>query len=62
MKMGKIKENPNLFVVAIIIVIVLFVLSNFLGQWVGFWLTATIWGVVVAGLIGYLIYRKVRPR
>ena len=58
----KIKDNPNLFVVALIVVIVFFVLTNFLGQWVGFWLTATLWGVAVACLIGYLIYTKVRDR
>lgn len=58
----KIKDNTTLFVIALVIVIVLFVLSNFLGQWVGFWLTATFWGVIVAGLIGYLIYKKVKNR
>ena len=57
-----IKDNPGMFALSVVIVVVFFVLTNFLGQWVGFWLTATCWGVAVAGLIGYLIYKKVRNR
>jgi hypothetical protein len=57
-----IKENRSLFGLSIVIFIAFFIGTNFLGQWVGFWLTATLWGVAVVGLLGYLIYRKVRPR
>ena len=57
-----IKDNPGMFGLSVAIFIAFFIGTNFLGQLVGFWLTATCWGVAVAGLAGYLIYKKVKNR